>query len=196
MTGLIPQTGKLGLHWIAEVGNGRASNPFAEPVQGFYSDRNYKAFNFAGYIKPEWVQGLQIGGSYYHDRLAPTGFPEVSQNIASAYVVYLTPTWEFLNEAVLLTNQLSGTSLTYRSPMAYTQISRKFGIYRPYFRYQYVNDRVGDPVNILQGLFYGPSVGIRVDYSEYAAFKLQYNRLWTNNPLVANGLNAQIAFTF
>jgi hypothetical protein len=59
-----------------------------------------------------------------------------------------------------------------------------------------VNDHIGDPVNILQGLFYGPSVGIRVDYTEYAAFKLQYNRLWTSNPLVANGLNAQIAFTF
>src|SRR5208282_4186426 len=70
MTGLVPQSGKLGLHWIAEMGNGRASNPAAEePVQNLYSDRNYRAFNFADYIRPEWVQGLQIGGSFYHDRL-------------------------------------------------------------------------------------------------------------------------------
>ena len=27
MTGLVPQTGNLGLHWIAEIGNGRRSNP-------------------------------------------------------------------------------------------------------------------------------------------------------------------------
>jgi hypothetical protein len=197
MTGLVPKTGKLGLHWIAEIGNGRASNPTAaEPVQNLYSDRNYKAFNLASYIRPEWAPGLQIGGSYYHDRLVPPGFAHVDQDIASGYVVYLNSTWEFLNEAVLLTNHLVGTPTTFRSPMAYTQVSRKFGIYRPYFRYQYVNDHIGDPVNILQGLFYGPSVGIRVDYTEYAAFKLQYNRLWTSNPLVANGLNAQIAFTF
>jgi hypothetical protein len=197
MTGLVPQTGKFGLHWIAEIGNGRASSPLAaEPVQNEYSDRNYKAFNFAAYIRPEWVQGLQIGGSFYHDRLVPPGVVPVSQDIASGYVVYITPTWEFLNEAVLLTNQLVGTPLTFKSPMAYTQVSRKYGIYRPYLRYQYVDDRVGDPVNILQGLFYGPSVGVRIDYSEYAAFKLQYNRLWTHNPVADNGLNAQIAFTF
>jgi hypothetical protein len=196
MTGLVPQTGNLGLHWIAEIGNGRSSNPVGEPVQNFYSDRSYKAFNLAAYIKPEQLHGLQIGGSYYHDRLVPTGFPRVSQDIASGYVVYLTPAWEFFNEAVLLSNHLAGTPITFNSPMAYTQLSRKFGLYRPYFRYQYVNARVGDPVNILQGLFYGPSVGVRMDYSEYAAFKLQYNRLWTHNPATANGLNAQIAFTF
>jgi hypothetical protein len=196
MTGLIPQAGKLGLHWIAEIGNGRASNSGGATVQNFYSDRNYKAVNIAAYIKPDWLSGLQVGGSYYHDRLAPTGIPRIDQNIASGYAVYLTPTWEFLNEAVLLSNHLAGTSTAYRSPMAYTQLSRKFGIYRPYFRYQYVNDRIGDPVNILRGLNYGPSVGIRIDYSEYAAFKLQYNRLFKGNLPAANGLNAQIAFTF
>jgi hypothetical protein len=197
MTGLVPQTGSLGLHWIAEIGNGRPSNPAAaEPVQNFYSDRNYKATNFAVYIRPDWARGLQIGGSFYHDRLAPPGGLPVSQNLPSAYVVYITPTWEFMNEAVLLSNHLAGSPLTYRSPMAYTQLSRRFGIYRPYFRYQYVNDRVGDPVNILQGRYDGPSIGLRIDYTEYAAFKLQYNRLFTANLPAANGLNAQLAFTF
>jgi hypothetical protein len=197
MTGLIPQSGRLGLHWIAEVGNGRSSNPAAvEPVQNFYSDHNYKATNFAAYIRPDWLQGLQIGGSFYHDRLAPPGVVPVSQNIPSAYVVYITRTWEFMTEAVLLSNRLVGTPLIYRSPMAYTQLSRKVGIYHPYFRYQYVNDRIGDRVNILQGLYHGPSAGIRIDYSEYAAFKLQYNRLFKGNLPAANGLNAQMAFTF
>jgi hypothetical protein len=197
MTGVVPHTGKLGLHWVAEVGNGRSSNSaITEAVQNFYSDRNYKAINLAAYITPDWVEGLQIGGSYYHDRLAPAGVPHVEQYIASGYVVYHTPAWEFMNEAVLLSDHLVGTPMRYRSPMAYSQISRGFGIYRPYFRYQYVNDHVGDPVNILQGLYYGPSAGVRIDFSEYAAFKLQYNRLWRSNLPAANGLNAQIAFTF
>jgi hypothetical protein len=196
-TGLVPKTGGLGLHWVAEMGNGRSSNTAAEePAQNFYSDRNYKAFNLAAYVRPDWLQGLQIGGSYYHDKLAPAGLAHVNQNIASGYVVYNTAKWEFMNEAVMLSNHLVGTNLLYRSPMAYTQLSRAFGIYRPYFRYQYVNDRPGDPVNILHGSYYGPSVGIRIDYSDYAAFKLQYNRLFSTQLPAANGLNAQLAFTF
>ena len=197
-TGLVPQTGKFGLHWIAEIGNGRASDPAVfDPVQNFISDRNHKAFNLAAYIRPEWAQGLQIGGSYYRDRLYPTGFSGDSEYIASAYIVYITPTWEFLNEAVMLSDHMVGTAITFNNPMAYTQLSRKFGIYRPYFRYQYVNDRLGDPASIITGLYYGPSVGLRMDLSEYAAFKLQYNRLERDLLLPAqNGLNAQIAFTF
>jgi hypothetical protein len=196
-TGAVPHTDKLGLHWVAEVGNGRSSNSAAaEPVQNFYSDRNFKAFNFAAYIKPDWLPGLQMGGSYYHDRLAPPGLPRVNQNIASAYVVYFTPSWEVLNEAVLLSNSLAGGLGTFRSPMAYTQVARKFGIYKPYFRYQYVNDRTADPVNILAGKYYGPSIGLRVDFAEFAAFKLQYNHLYQSNQLAGNGLNSQIAFTF
>jgi hypothetical protein len=97
VTGAVPHTGKLGLHYVAEVGNGLSSNTNdlgSESVQNFNSDRNSKATNVAAYIKPEWVPGLQIGGSWYHNRLYPTGGAPVTQNIESAYVVYLSPNWE------------------------------------------------------------------------------------------------------
>ena len=195
--GRVPKTGSLGLHWVAEMGNGRTSDLKAvEPSQNLYSDRNYKAFNFAAYIRPDWLPGFQLGGSYYHDKLAPASLPRVNQDIESGYAVYNTAKWEFLNEAVLLTNRPAGTNQNYRNPMAYTQVSRAFGIYRPYFRYQYVNARPGDPANVLHGLYYGPSAGIRIDYSAYVAFKLQYNRLNSTRIPAANGLNAQLAFTF
>ncbi len=157
-TGEVPHTETLGLHWVAEVGNGLSSNPYAtESVQNFYSDRNYKATNLAAYIRPQFLSGLQIGGSWYHDGLNPTQaenplpIAEVRQNIESAYIVYFTSDWEFMNEAVLLSNHVMGTPAPFRSPMAYTQLARKFGIYKPYFRYQYVNDSVQDPVNLLKG---------------------------------------------
>jgi hypothetical protein len=169
----------------------------AESVQNFYSDRNYKATNLAAYIKPEFLSGLQIGGSWYHDHLDPTGVPVVTQNIESFYIVYLTPVWEFLNEAVVLSNHVAGTVEPYRSPMAYVQMARKlFGIYKPYFRYQYVSDNSRDPVNLLKGTYYGPSVGLRIDFEEYAAFKLQFNHLFESKQLPGNGLDAQVAFTF
>jgi hypothetical protein len=204
LTGEVPGTEKLGLHWVAEVGNGLSSNPFAsESVQNFYSDRNYKATNLALYVKPQAVPGLQIGGSWYHDGLNPSQaqnplpIPEIRQNIGSAYVVYFNSDWEFMTEAVMLSNHVMGAAEPIRSPMAYTQIAHKFGrIYKPYFRYQYVNDRENDPVNLLKGTFYGPSIGLRVDFAEYAAFKLQFNHLFESSQLAGNGLNAQIAFTF
>ncbi|MFZ0785832.1 MAG: hypothetical protein WAM67_08570 [Candidatus Acidiferrales bacterium] len=196
-SGAVPKTDKLGLHWVFEVGNGLASNSsVAESVQNFYSDRNYKATNVAGYIRPEFLSGLQIGGSWYHDHLDPTGVPMVSQNIESLYIIYITSHWELLNEAVVLSNHLIGTPQTFRSPMAYVQFARKFGMYKPYFRYQYVSDAVHDPVNLLKGEYYGPSVGVRIDFEEYAAFKLQYNRLFESSQLPGNGLDAQVAFAF
>jgi hypothetical protein len=199
VTGAVPHTGKMGLHYIAEVGNGLSSttnNLAILSVQNFLSDRNAKATNIAAYIRPEGVPGLQIGGSWYHDRLYPTGGAGVTQNIESAYVVYLSPNWEFLNEAVLLSNNQDGTIQPFRSPMSYVQAARKFGIYKPYFRYQYVRDHVGDPLNLLEGTYYGPSVGLRIDFTEYAAFKLQYNHLYQSTRMAGNGLNAQVAFTF
>jgi hypothetical protein len=202
-SGAVPNTEKLGLHWIAEVGNGLSSNPDAtESVQNFYSDRNYKATNLAAYIRPERFSGLQIGGSWYHDGLNPAQaqnplpLPLVLQNIESAHVVYFSSNWEFLSEGVLLSNHVTGMSSSYRSPMTYIQVARKFGIYKPYFRYQYVRDNPNDPINLLKGTYYGPSVGMRVDFSNFAAFKLQFNHLYESNQLAGNGLNAQVAFTF
>jgi hypothetical protein len=202
-TGAVPKAEKLGLHWIAEVGNGLSSNPFAaESVQNFYSDRNYKATNLAAYIRPELIPGLQIGGSWYHDGIVPTQaqnplpIPEIMQNIESAYVVYFSSQWESMTEGVLLSNHVEGISQAFLSPMAYTQLARKFGMWKPYFRYQYVRDNVQDPINLLKGTYYGPSVGLRSDFSEYAAFKLQFNHLYESSQLAGNGLNAQLAFTF
>jgi hypothetical protein len=157
-TGIVPKTGKLNLHWVAEGGNGRSSDPAACPVQNFLSDRNHKAFNAALYVVPEWVPGLQVGGSFYVDKLYPPGAASVTQNISSAYAVFNNSNWEFLNEAVLLTNTVQNGP-TYHTPLMYTQVSRAFGRYRPYFRYQYVNVPMNDPVNIFTGRYQGPVAG-------------------------------------
>lgn len=194
--GMVPHTEKFDLHWTAEISNGRSSTPGEAPVQNFYSDRSFKAVNFAISARPEAVPGLQIGGSYYHDKLAPSGLPRVNQNIGSAYVVYINGAWEFMNEAVLLTNTFAASGQTFHSPMAYTQLAHKWGIYRPYLRYQYFNANSSDPVNVVRGLDYGPSIGIRADLSDFAAFKLQYNHLVQKALPAGNGVTAQMAFTF
>jgi hypothetical protein len=201
-TGLVPRTGKFDLHWVAEMSNGRSSLQFGQPVQNFLSDKNGKAFNLALYSRPQWIPGLQVGGSYYRDRLYPpdearVNQARVSQWIASVYAVYSTSEWEWLNEAVKLSNHQIGSDKAHVTPLAYTQLAHKFGRYHPYVRYQYVNSPLSDPVNIFVGRYSGPSVGVRMDVADYAAFKVQYNRLY-QGPLIqpGNGLDLQMAFTF
>jgi hypothetical protein len=195
-TGLVPKTGKLNLHWVAEGGNGRASDPSFDPVQSFLADRNHKSFNVAFYVQPEWIPGLQVGGSFYLDKLYPLDGEGVAQHIASAYVVYNNSAWEVMNEAVLITNKVANTDLVYHTPLMYTQLSRAFGRYRPYFRYQYVNSPSDDPVNVFTGRYQGPSAGVRMDFTNYVALKVQYNRLYQRVVEPWNGLDLQAAFTF
>jgi hypothetical protein len=195
-TGLVPGTGNLGLHWVAEFSNGRSSDPAGQPVQNFLSDKNHKAFNLAAYIKPQWLNGLQIGGSFYRDRLVPALVPHVNQNIGSFYAVYNNGTWELLNEAVLISNKQDGATKSFNSPLLYTQISRKFGVYRPYFRFQYMNIPNNDPINIFTGRYDGPSAGLRMDFTEFAALKVQYNRIFLRDAPALNGVDMQVAFTF
>ena len=195
-TGLVPGTGKLNLHWIAEGGNGRPADSNAAQVANFLADKNRKAFNFAVSARPEWVPGLQVGGSFYFDKLYPPSLLRVRQNISSAYVVYNDSTWELMNEVVLIDNKIQDTSLVFHSPLMYTQLSRGFGRYRPYFRYQYVNVPANDPVNIFTGRYMGPSLGLRMDFSTYVALKVQYNRLFQRLLPAWNGLDLQMAFAF
>jgi hypothetical protein len=195
-TGLVPDTGGLRLHWIAEISNGRSSDANAQPVQNFLSDKNHKAFNLAAYVKPEWVPGLQVGGSFYHDRMVPAGLPDVDQSIGSFYVVYTNSNWESLNEIVLLDNHALGAAKTFHSPLSYSQLSRKFGKFRPYYRFQYVNVAAGDPINIFTGRYESHSAGLRMDFTDYVALKIQYNRLYQRVVAPQNGLDLQMAFTF
>lgn len=195
-TGLVPGTGRLGLHWIAEVSNGRTSDPDKAPVQNFLSDKDHKAFNVAAYIKPQWLSGLQVGGSFYRDRFTPPGIPHVDQDISSLYVVYNNGTWELMNEGVLISNHPDGASGSFHSPLAYVQLSRKFGAFRPYTRFQYVNVPAADPLNIFKGRYDGPSIGLRMDFTEYAALKVQYNRIYQRDVSAQDGLDMQVAFTF
>ena len=195
-TGLIP-SGSLQLHYVAEVGNGRASRfPGDEPVQNVMDENNRKAFNLGGYVTPEWVQGLQAGFSVYHDRLTPAGQATIGETILAAHGVIVRPNFEWLNEAMLIRHAPDGSGRVFNTPGFYTQVSKRFGSYRPYFRYQYVNGSDSEPVFPWVGMRQGPSVGLRFDASESVALKLQYDRTSLRHDPSVNSLALQVGFTF
>ena len=195
--GRIP-SGSLGLHYVAEVGNGRESRePIAnEPVQNIVSDRNAKAVNFELFARPAKVPGLQLGFSTYRDKLAPANLPVgVGETIFAAHAIYSTPNFEWLNEALVVRHTPEGGH-TFATPGWYSQISKRFGAYRPYFRYQYVNASSNEPIFPDIGLRAGPSAGMRFDASESVALKLQYDFTSLRNQQSVQGLQGQVGFTF
>jgi hypothetical protein len=82
------------------------------------------------------------------------------------------------------------------TPGFYSQISKRFGSYRPYFRYEYVNAPDKEPVFPDVGLRSGPSVGVRYDASDTVALKLQYDYTALRRQQAINALGLQVGFTF
>ena len=196
-SGEIP-SGSLGLHYVAEVGNGRASrNPLdQEPVQNEMDDLNHKAYNLALFARPEAIRGLQTGFSIYRDLLAPDNQPKISESILAAHAILMRPKYEWLNEVLLDRQALIGTSTTFNTPGFYSQVSKQFAAYRPYLRYQYVNVSNREPVFSDVGLRHGPSAGLRFDASESVALKFQYDYTFLRNQSGISQLALQMGFTF
>lgn len=202
--GRIP-SGPLGLHYIVEVGNGRESrDPIElEPVQNIITDKTHKAFNVALFARPTKIPGLQAGFSAYNDLLIPsTSLVPVGETILAAHAVYTTNNFEWLNEALVIRHTPEGGHL-YETPAWYSQISRRWGSYRPYFRYQYINASTNEPIFPDIQLRSGPQAGLRYDASESVALKLQYdytalrdNHTALQNQRATQGLEAQVGFTF
>jgi hypothetical protein len=196
-SGQIP-SGPLGLHYVAEMGNGRASRqPLQEePVQNEMDDQNHKAWNLAVFARPEGIRGLQTGFSFYSDLLAPDNQPRINESILAAHVVLVRPKYEWLNEALLDRHAIRGTKNAFNTPGFYTQVSRQFGSYRPYLRYQYVNAANREPVFPDVQLRHGPSAGLRYDASESVALKFQYDYTFLREQPGVNQLALQLGFTF
>jgi hypothetical protein len=197
-------SGKLGLSYVAEVGNGRDHLLGGEPAQNTQDRNNGKAFNIALSARPAWVSGLDVGFTMYHDYLTFSDNINHSELISTAYAVYANSTYEFLNEVMLVRHVGTSTGApgVFHTPAFYTQFSRRFGSYHPYLRYQYINAGVDEPIygdpedGQVIGRRNGISAGLRYDFTEHTAFKLQYDRLQMRGLPTSNRLDTQFAFTF
>ena len=204
-SGQIP-SGPLGLHYIAEVGNGRSATPGAEPVQNFLDENNHKATAINVFTRPDAAPGLQVGFSAYRDLLTPPNSPAIHETILNTYAVFARSKFEWLNEGLLIRHADPEPAHVFNTSGFYTQISRGFGSFRPYFRYQYVNAPNNEPIffpvyNVSVGLQYGPSVGVRYDFRESVAAKLEYEyndlrRVQGINQQAISQLALQLTFAF
>jgi hypothetical protein len=201
MTGLaingeIP-SGSLNLHYIAEAGNGRNYDTNAPAF--FISDNNdFKAFNLALFAKPEWLPGLQFGGSAYHDTLTTPGVPRTDQLILSGYEAYKTSLFEWLTEGVFIRQAPVGGPAHWTTA-GYTQVSRKFGKFRPYARLEFRNSPSSDPLLAYLGQnvsVWGPSIGVRWDFTQMMALKVEYEHTEQRGASALDQLTFQWSFRY
>jgi hypothetical protein len=203
VNGLIP-SGKLGLRYVVEVGNGRNNLLGAPSAQPSRDSNNGKAFNIAMSARPRWFQGWDAGFSIYHDHLTFSDNINHDELISTVHAVYRNSHYEILNEAILIRHvgTRTGAPGVFHTPAFYTQLSRSFGAYRPYFRYQYINAGDNEPIygnpanGPVVGRRNGPSLGLRYDFTEHTAFKLQYDRLQARGLRTSNQLGTQFSFMF
>jgi hypothetical protein len=214
LTGSIP-SGRLGMNYVAEYGSSDTVRPDINGDGLLNDENNGNHVNLGLYLLPDRVPGLRIGGSIYHDQISdlvslvsggstfvPPGeslgpSARWNQTIANGHVVYNSKGIEFLNEGFLIRHALIGGDLTpFNTPAFYSQLSKKLGPIRPFFRYQYIN---ASPRNIIYndiGLRYGPSFGARYDFNDYFAFKAQFDHTARRGLPDIDGLHFQLAATF
>jgi hypothetical protein len=193
VSGKIP-SGIWGLGYLAEVGG---QDTRRTTLNGTEMDlENGNSVNFGVISRPEAWPGLQTGFSWYHDTVHPAGVSKMNEDILAVHFVLQRPTFEWLNEGLVIRHDLAGSGTQFHTPAFYSQISHRFRSYRPYFRYQYINANPNEPVLSDVTLRHGPSLGLRYDFFESAAFKLQYDRLLIRNQPSVNGITGQVAFTF
>ncbi|HEX5433835.1 MAG TPA: hypothetical protein VFY05_06330, partial [Candidatus Angelobacter sp.] len=197
-TGQIP-SGGLGLNYILEYGSAATIRPqITTPDAPEIDENNGNEVTAGLFVKPDSLPGLNIGGSFYHDRIIPDNNNlHIGQSVASVHAVYTTPRFEFLNEGFLIQHKVNETGQTFNTPAFYSLISQQFaGKWRPYFRYQYVNASPLSPLYADVSLRYGPSAGLRYDLNDYIAMKLQFDHTFRRDQSSFNDVLAQMAFRF
>lgn len=196
--GKIP-SGNLGLHWLAEAGNGKQTYSLAAAATpaNVLADHTGKSTNLGLYARPEKLNGLQAGFNWYQASLVPVvsmlpgygtpafAFPGAvsyyKQNLFMGHVVYIQPKFEFMVEDAEIRDLPRGASKPLYTSGGYAQISRAFDVLRPYVRYEWLNPNFKDPNNAWSGRKVGPSAGVRWDINTFIAFKAEYSHFdWKN----------------
>ncbi len=201
--GTIP-SGGLGLGYNIGFGNGRGS-VISRP--GDAGDiNNNRAWVVKLFARPAKAYGLELGGSFYRDKISlPTG-ADYREWIATGYLTWTKGAPEFIGEFSNVNHRNILTQQVANSDAFYAQVGYRLPWFersvKPYYRFEYTHMPLSEQV-----FTYQPQVesigGVRYDISSFAAFKLEFRHLGSHpaagvNPAIAavNAVFLQTAFTF
>ncbi|HKV61740.1 MAG TPA: porin [Candidatus Acidoferrum sp.] len=201
--GNIP-SGGLGLGYNVGIGNGRG-DIISRPGDAGDTNNN-RAWVAKLFARPAKAYGLELGGSFYRDKITlPSGL-NYSEWIGTGYLVWTKGAREFLAEFDNVNHRNIVTNAVSNSDASYVQFGYRLPWFertlKPYYRFEYTHMPLSEQV-----FTYQPQVesifGLRYDISNFAAFKSEYRYSASHpaqgiNPALPtiNGLFFQTAFTF
>ena len=144
---------------------------------------------------------MQVGGSFYRDKVGAPGNRAFGEWIGSAHIIWQKENPELIAEFANVHHDEQGGNAVSNSQAYYIQAAYRlpwFGsLWKPYYRFEYIHIPQSDPV--FQGVpnLVGSIVGLRYDISSFAAIKAEYRnqRRVPGQPNV-NGGFLQTSFTF
>ena len=203
--GNIP-SGRLGLGYDIGLGNGRGSILSRPGDTGAANNARGWVSNI--FARP--IRGLQFGGSFYGDKITPSpalpGSPQFRELISSAHLVWTKETPEFLAEFANVHHRNTLTGAGYDSRAFYVQLGYRLPSlahhWKPYYRFERTevpwNEpvfAVSDPALAVTNLN-GSTLGVRYDFTDFAAFKMEYRNTKKGSEPSFNGAYFQTSFTF
>ncbi len=176
---------RLGLGYRVGVGNGRHSNITRAGDAGDINGS--RAFSLSLDSRPISVSRLNTGITYYSDRVSPPAGLEVDEEIFSAYAAWEGETPEVIVEYVHARHEpVAGAGSSDETDSFYVQVAYRLpaymGQFKPYIRIEEIDVGQNDPLFGGLGLDYeGVIVGVRFDFTSYAALKFEYHNEEFNN---------------
>jgi len=190
--------GGLNLNYNFGLGNGRGQVISRGGDAGDIN--NNRAWLVNMFVKPNLPYGLQVGGSVYRDAINPlTGNP-AREWIQSGHIVWQKETPEVIAEFANVTHQPIFGGPVSNSQAWYAQVAYRlpwFGrLWKPYYRLEQIHVPRSDVIFRSVPTFTGSTAGFRYDFSQLAAFKLEYRYYWRRDLPPIRGIFAQTSFTF
>jgi len=196
--GAIP-SGPAALRYETGVGNGRGENIARGGDNGDVN--NNRAWFVKLSSKPDRIYGLEVGGSFYRDKISlMTLAEEYDEELVSGYVVWNREDPEVIAEYATIAREgeLSGAEFDHEA--WYVQVAYRLPFWnsrlKPYARYEEIDVDAADPVFTAQPDRDGYLAGVRIDVSLFAAIKLEYRHQRSDRNPYVDSAYAQLAIAF
>ena len=196
--GAVPRT-RSTLYYTAEIGNGRtweASGDAPTEAHEEVQDANStKSVNFGLFLRPERLQGFEVGGTYYLDSIARATGGDVDHRIGVAFLAYRTPSTELMAEWLRLTHRIpeGGNQVTHAG---YLQLAHTVYGVKPYYRYDRLSVAESTPFIGAIGSFTGHTIGVRVEAAQWVGLKAQYEHADHASQRGVDAVRTQLVFVF
>jgi hypothetical protein len=197
--GAVP-VGPVSLEYSASVTNGRGPSP--SEVQDFGDANSSKAVNLWLGLVPRSLRALKLGGVARFDRIPGmpredgSAAPELEERIMGGFAAFTPRRGEALAEVLHVEHEATDSGQSWRTLGLYLQGALRFGRFKPYYRYDYLDVGEGDPFYGASGTLERHTLGLRYDPWSWAALKAE---LFHEDPASGAGVGAvafQAAFTF